>query len=359
MFKILDRYIGKKVFNIIMIALFILLSLSAIIKFIEQLRQTWQGNYTALGAAYYTILTVPKDIEIFFSMAVLLGGIIGLGILAQHNELVVMQAIGFTHARIVLAVIKITVPLVISMMLLSECVVDNCERIARNYRTEQLYGGPFFSKNNKLWIRDGNSFIYINHIKDNTNIVNINIYTFDAQFHLTKWLYAEQGTWNETRGAWMLEQIDELHFKNFLQQVIKSHILIREWNTNLTPDKLSVLVLDPYSLSINGLYKYSKYLENSGQESGRYVLNMWRKIFLPFSIVSMLLTALSCIMGPLLNVSMTTRVVTGISFGFLFYVLDQIFSPLTLIFGMSSVIGAIFPSVVFFTLSLFLFIKYH
>ena len=43
----------------------------------------------------------------------------------------------------------------------------------------------------------------------------------------------------------------------------------------------------------------------------------------------MMLMALSFIFGPLRSVSMGVRVVTGISFGFLFYVLDQIFGPLS------------------------------
>mgnify|MGYP000532591323 CR=1 FL=1 len=40
-----------------------------------------------------------------------------------------------------------------------------------------------------------------------------------------------------------------------------------------------------------------------------------------------MLMALSFIFGPLRSVPMGVRVVTGISFGFVFYVLDQIFGP--------------------------------
>ncbi len=47
----------------------------------------------------------------------------------------------------------------------------------------------------------------------------------------------------------------------------------------------------------------------------------------------MMLMALSFIFGPLRSVPMGVRVVTGISFGFIFYVLDQIFGPLTLVYG--------------------------
>ena len=68
-FGVLDRYIGKTIFNTIMMTLFMLVSLSGIIKFVDQLKKAGQGNYDALGAGIYTILSVPKDIQIFFPMA--------------------------------------------------------------------------------------------------------------------------------------------------------------------------------------------------------------------------------------------------------------------------------------------------
>ncbi|MDF2914853.1 MAG: lipopolysaccharide transporter permease LptG, partial [Pantoea agglomerans] len=106
MFRVLDRYIGKTIFNTIMLTLFMLVSLSGIIKFVDQLRKTGQGSYNALSAGYYTLLSVPKDIEIFFPMAALLGALLGLGALAQRSELVVMQAAGFTRMQVALSVMK-------------------------------------------------------------------------------------------------------------------------------------------------------------------------------------------------------------------------------------------------------------
>ena len=65
MFGVLDRYIGKTIFNTIMATLFMLVSLSGIIKFVDQLRKTGQGEYTVMGAGLYTCLLYtspsPRD----------------------------------------------------------------------------------------------------------------------------------------------------------------------------------------------------------------------------------------------------------------------------------------------------------
>ena len=44
MFGVLDRYIGKTIFNTIIMTLFMLVSLSGIIKFVDQLRKVGRAN---------------------------------------------------------------------------------------------------------------------------------------------------------------------------------------------------------------------------------------------------------------------------------------------------------------------------
>ncbi|AWQ20198.1 lipopolysaccharide ABC transporter permease [Pantoea ananatis] len=356
MFRVLDRYIGKTIFNTILMTLFMLVSLSGIIKFVDQLRKTGQGAYSALDAGYYTLLSVPKDIEIFFPMAALLGALLGLGTLAQRSELVVMQAAGFTRMQVALSVMKTAIPLVLLTMAIGEFVAPQGEQMARNFRAQQLYGGALVSTQSGLWAKDGNNFIYIERVKGDDEIDGVSIYNFTDDRRLQSVRYAAMAKWDKDKKLWVLSQVDESNLTD-PKQITGSQSLTGEWKTSLTPDKLGVVALDPDALSITGLYDYSKYLKQSGQESGRYLLNMWSKIFQPLSVAVMMLMALSFIFGPLRSVSMGVRVVTGISFGFLFYVLDQIFGPLSLVYGLPPIFGAILPSFAFFAISLFMLIK--
>jgi lipopolysaccharide export system permease protein len=354
MFGVLDRYIGRTIFNTIMMTLFMLVSLSGIIKFVDQLRKVGQGEYSALGAGIYTLLSVPKDIEIFFPMAALLGALLGLGTLASRSELVVMQASGFTRMQIAAAVMKTAIPLVLLTMAIGEWVSPQGEQMARNYRSQALYGGSMLSVQNGLWAKDGHDFIYIERVVSEKDLSGVNIYHFDDQRRLQTLRYA--ATANYANGIWHLSQVDESDLTD-PKQVSGQQTLSGVWRTNLTPDKLGVVALDPDALSISGLYDYVKYLKQSGQEASRYQLNMWSKIFSPFSVAVMMLMALSFIFGPLRSVAMGTRVVTGISFGFLFYVLDQIFGPLSLVYAMPPLFGALLPSMAFLVISITLLLK--
>ena len=356
MFGVLDRYIGKTILNTILMTLFMLVSLSGIIKFVDQLKRTGQGSYSALGAGIYTILSVPKDIQIFFPMAALLGALLGLGMLAQRSELVVMQAAGFTRMQIAASVMKTALPLVLITMAIGEWVAPQGEQMARNYRAQMLLGGSLVSTQNGLWAKDGHDFIFIERVKDDSELSGVSIYSFNDNRRLQSIRYALSAKYDAANHVWKLSQVDQSDLTD-PQQITGSQLVSSDWKTNLTPDKLGVVALDPEALSISGLYNYIKYLKASGQEAGRYQLNMWSKIFAPFSVAVMMLMALSFIFGPLRSVPMGVRVVTGISFGFLFYVLDQIFGPLSLVYHIPPVVGALLPSATFLLLSLWLLVK--
>ncbi|TCV92451.1 LPS export ABC transporter permease LptG [Biostraticola tofi] len=354
MFGVLDRYIGKTIFNTIMMTLFMLVSLSGIIKFVDQLRKVGQGEYSAVSAGLYTLLSVPKDIEIFFPMAALLGALLGLGSLATRSELVVMQASGFSRLQVAASVMKTAIPLVLLTMAIGEWVAPQGEQMARNYRAQMLYGGSLLSTQNGVWAKDGKDFIFIERVVSDNELAGVNIYHFDQHDRLQTLRYAANATYDN--GLWRLEQVDESDLTSS-QQISGKQTLTGEWKTNLTPDKLGVVSLSPDALSISGLYNYVNYLKQSGQEASRYQLNMWSKIFSPFSVAVMMLMALSFIFGPLRSVPMGVRMVTGISFGFLFYVLDQIFGPLSLVYNMPPLFGALLPSMAFLLISIGLLLK--
>ncbi|UYU31473.1 LPS export ABC transporter permease LptG [Siccibacter colletis] len=355
-FGVLDRYIGKTIFNTIMMTLFMLVSLSGIIKFVDQLKKAGQGDYSALGAGMYTLLSAPKDIQIFFPMAALLGALLGLGMLAQRSELVVMQASGFTRLQVALAVMKTAIPLVLLTMAIGEWVAPQGEQMARNYRAQMMYGGSLLSTQQGLWAKDGNNFVYIERVKGDNELGGISIYSFNDERRLQSVRYAASAKFDAGQKAWRLSQVDESNLQN-PQQITGTQTVTGTWKTNLTPDKLGVVALDPDALSITGLRDYVTYLKSSGQDPGRYQLNMWSKIFQPLSVAVMMLMALSFIFGPLRSVPMGVRVVTGISCGFVFYVLDQIFGPLSLVYNIPPIIGALLPSATFFLISLWLMMR--
>ncbi|OCG26390.1 lipopolysaccharide ABC transporter permease LptG [Gilliamella sp. wkB108] len=350
MFSILDRYIGKTILSTIGICLFLLISLSGIIRFIDQLRKI-KVDYDAFSVGIFSLLMVPKDLEVFFPMAALLGSLIGLGLLASRSELIVMETSGFSRFKIAQAVMKTALPLVIITMAIGEWVAPVSEQTARNMRSEKIYGNSLMAEQGGLWAKDGNDYVYIGHVNNDNSISDIDIYSVD-QNKLISITHAVSGVFKD--GEWTLSQIA----KNELSQpnkVLGVNMVSMQWKTNITPDKLSIVAFDPDSLSASGLYQYSQYLKNSGQDNKYYDLLFWKKIIKPISVAVMMLLALSFIFGPLRSVSMGIRVIIGISFGFLFYIADNLFAQASIVIGIYPIVGSLLTSIVFLLISYALF----
>ena len=345
MMNTLDRYIGKSILGSIFATLLTLVGLSAIIKFVEQFRSVGKGTYDIWQAVAFTGLTIPKDIETFFPMAALLGALMALGNLASRSELVVMQAAGFSRFKIGMAVMKTALPLVLLTMVIGEWGIPQTEQFARDMRARALSGGSMLSMKNGVWAKDGNNFVFVRRVTDDAKLNDIYIYTFDQHRNLTELKHANQASYSEDESKWTLRQVN--HSMIIKDEITTSNRLSEKWETNLTPDKLGAVSLRPTSLSISGLYNYISFLRETGQDVSRFELTFWRKIFQPVSVGVMMLLALSFIFGSLRSVTAGARIVTGICFGFLFYVVNEIFGQMSVVYNMPAVFGALMPSLLF------------
>lgn len=349
MFKILDLYIGRTIIATTSMVLVTLLGLSSIIRFVEQLRSVGKGSYDLLNAFYFVVLGIPRDIEVFFAMSVLLGALIGLGILASSSELVVMQASGYSKLDIGLSVLKTAVPLMFIIMLLGEWGAPQAQKMARELRSFSISGGQIVSVRAGVWARDANDFIFIGKVEDDS-LFGVKVWRFDEEKKLYQVMFSPEADYLGDN-QWIMKKAEITEMADKVE-LAKSIVNEYTWNTTLVPDKLEVVKVEPEEMAMSGLYDYVKYLKASEQDSSRFELALWRKVTQPMSIAVMMLLALSFVFGPLRSVSMGARVLSGVIAGFTFYVSSEFFGPLTLVYGIPPVVGAVMPSLVFLTFAL-------
>ncbi|MGI3027120.1 LPS export ABC transporter permease LptG, partial [Vibrio cholerae] len=212
MFKILDWYIGRTIIATTILVLTTFIGLSGIIKYVEQLRKVGNGTYDLMQALLFVVLSIPRDIEMFFPMAALLGALIGLGALAASSELVVMQAAGFSKLDIGLSVLKTAVPLMIIITLLGEWGAPQAQKAARDLRAFATSGGQILSVRTGVWARDANDFIFIGKIDDN-HLYGLNMWRFDEQKQLRTVIFAKQVDYLG-ENEWMMKNVEVTYMNN-------------------------------------------------------------------------------------------------------------------------------------------------
>lgn len=350
MFKLIDLYIARTLLTTISLTLGVLLGLSALIKFVDQLRKIGQGDYDMVVAGLYVLLSIPREVELFFPMATLVGGLIGMGLLAQTSELVIMQSSGMSKNKIVVSAMKSILVLIVLVIAMGQWVSPESEAKAKNLRSQALSGGSLLSSKSLTWAKDRNDFVSIGEVTDENTLQQLSIYKFNESLQLISIVTAEQALYKQEN--WLLQDVERMLFDD--EQIITEQHDELEWTSTITPNKLGVVAIKPEALSITGLFEYVNYLNNNDQDSARYELALWRKLLQPLSVATMLLLALSFIFGPLRSVSMGARTWMGILSGICFFVSNELFGQAALAFQFPPLFGAILPSALFIALALFL-----
>jgi len=345
--RILDAYIGRIIASTTFLTLMVFVSVSGIIKFVEQMRAVGRGNYDLAHAALYVLYSVPRDIEVFFPMSALIGGLIGIGMLASNSELVVMQAAGLSRLDIIKSVMKTATLLIFVSMAVGEWLAPAGEATAREIRAQAISGGSLISSKNGVWAKDGDYFVNIGEVLEQGKLKKIQIYRFDEQLKLESWLRAESAIYQDN--VWLLSTVVNTQLSK--QKITTTKIEQQKWESSLTPEKLGVVTVTPESLSVRGLIDYLGYLEANEQDPSRYQLAFWRKIMQPITVGVMLLVALSFIFGPLRSVSMGARIMMGVVTGIIFFVCNEVLGSLSLVYQFPPLIGAIAPSIFFISVA--------
>jgi len=343
MINLLDRYIARHVISASLLILFLLIMLRAMFSLLEESNKIGQGHYELADALLYVGLMLPQKVIELFPMGVLIGSLFGLGVLAANNELTVMRSAGITTWRIAGSTLKASLILMIFVLFLSEIVAPVASKAAQQLRTSALSDGKISRSATGLWAKRDNQFIHIASVHKSGEMYDVSLYQLDKNYRLLKLIEADSAKIIDSN--WFL--VDGVETVFLPEKIEKQSFHMRQWKNPLEKDNLDTLTLQPETMNIRGLIKYQNYLTSNALDSKGIELTIWQKIFLPVSVAIMMFLATSFVFGPMRNVSMGARVLTGVMLGFGFHLAKQSFGPISLIYGVSPFVGAIIPLAVF------------
>ncbi|WP_175651103.1 LPS export ABC transporter permease LptG [Pseudomonas sp. Marseille-P9899] len=335
----LDGYIGKSVFMAILAVLGIILGLASLFAFIDEMGDI-SDTYTLLDASSFVVLTAPRRLYDMLPMAGLIGCLIGLGSLASNSELTIMRAAGVSIGRIVWAVMKPMLVLMLAGVLIGEYLAPVTENKAQAERSLAQGGGDAQSSKRGLWHRQGEEFVHINTVQPNGLLLGVTRYHFDNERHMLSSSFARKAQYQEDH--WQLTDVTSTMFRGDHTEVVKS--AEERWDVALTPQLLSTVVLAPESLSITGLWDYIHYLSDQGLNNDRYWLAFWTKVLQPLVTAALVLMAISFIFGPLRSVTLGQRVFTGVLVGFVFRIAQDLLGPSSQVFGFPPLLAVLLPA---------------
>lgn len=345
---ILDRYLARQVIGATLLVALLLVALSAFLLLLGQL-DNLAGEYRLAEAFEFVALSVPQQLYELLPMAVLLGALIGLGQLASANELMVMRAAGVSVLRLGRGAMLGGLVIAIGTFLLGEFVAPHAEQYARSMKNMARMQRVSWLGASGVWARDGNRFVNVRQMLREDELRDVSVYEFDDEGQLRKILAARTAHAGEQ--GW---QLGNIAVTEFTPEGIETRRVEQvSWETLLSPSLLRLFVVDPDTLSMQGLRRYVTYLEHNGLETRRFEQAFWIKVVAPVSVLVMVLLAVPFVFGPMRSVGQGQRVIFGVLIGVGFYVFNLTLAQSGLVFGLNPFISAWLPTVLFAAGSVF------
>lgn len=374
--KIYERYFAKQIYASFG---FILFALVALFLFFDVLSELGSVNakYTLPLALLHVLLKAPSRMVEIIPIAGLIGSIYVFAMMASQSEFTIFRVAGLDIKRSLLTLGKVSLPIVVFTLLISEVMGPYAESLSERIRMQAL-GSTFSSQfRSGVWVKDqlrdsdgsgpirpGVRYVNVGAIDQNDQIRQIRMYEFDPNYRLLSIRSAASGRF-DNRGIWELNDVSETRFtekrsNDPLDAVYSAQTKVipkLSLESQVTPQILNVLLISPEKMSIVSLGRFILHLQDNKQDMQRHAIAFWKKVIYPFIIFVMLALALPFAFMKIRSGSVGIKVFGGIMLGMSFQLFNTLFSSIGLLGALPAFFTAIFPPLVYLVLA-FLALKW-
>ena len=368
---IFERYLARQIYAAFGFILFALVTLFLFFDILSELGSV-KGQYTLPLALLHVLLKAPSRISEIIPIAGLIGSIYVFAMLASQSEFTILRIAGLDMRKGLTTLAKISLPLVIVTLVMSEWLGPYTENLSDQIRMKAL--GSSYSSQFKtgVWVKDrlrdedgsgpirpGVRYVNVGKIERDNEIKNIRMYEFDDAYRLLSIRSAVSGRFDQT-GTWILDDVTETRFKETkqadpLNPVYSAQTFVHpiiSLNSEVTPQILSVLLVSPEKMSIFSLGRFISHLRDNKQDAQRHSIAFWKKVIYPFTIFVMLALALPFAYLKVRAGSVGIKVFGGIMLGMSFQLFNSLFSNVGLLGSWPALLTALTPPLVYFILAM-------
>jgi lipopolysaccharide export system permease protein len=340
----LSRYFGLRFLSAVVGAFIGVVLLAGMIDYVELMRRgaDWP-NATPWLLAKISIFRVPQLTERIMPFSVLVGAMSCYLTLSRRLELVVARAAGISAwqfiAPAVIAALLFGIVATTVYNPVSAILEEKSKRLESEVVGEvqsALQGGT-----DGFWVRqksiDGAAIINAKTSRDQgANLGNLTIFTFDNTGQFQKRIEARSASLEN--GYWQLQDVRIYASDNPLQ-VEDTYRL----NTNLTMEQVRESFATPETVPFWQLPTYIKMADRAGLEAAGYRLQYDELLARPLLLAAMVLLAASVSLRFFRFGGVQKMVLSGITAGFLLFVLSKITEDMSKSELLSPVVAAWTP----------------
>jgi len=348
MFKlaIYQRYLMRETLQAILLVLLAFVVLFGFFDFVEEVRGVGRGRYDIWVAFGTVLFSLPGLVYELIPVACLIGTLYALATLARHSEITVLRASGLATRNLLGTLYRVAALLALATFLLGEVLVPVSDRLGQELKAgamDKSFAQQGFISG--IWVKDGRDFINIRNAVSESFLEDVRIYSFDGTGALTSVVDARTAAFAD-RGGWLMSEVVKTSIDGERASVERRQSDV--WNSSITPSLLSALVIAPERMSLFDLFNYTRHLSGNRQNTERYEIAIWKKLFYPLASLVMVTLALPFGYAHDRVGGVSLKIFGGVMLGIAFYALNGLFSNLGVINAWPPMASAAAPATLFF-----------
>jgi lipopolysaccharide export system permease protein len=203
---ILDRYITKELLKVFSVCAggFVLVFL--LVEITDKIKYYFQCNPTTWLMIKYFLVKIPGYLFYAVPLSILMGGMLGLFLMARHYEIIAMQANGIDALGIARPVLLTGLVASVLMFLANETVIPWSNRYSEYVQNVEICkkSDRTFFKMDQIWMRSPHFITHITKCYPSDNsLQGISIVRWNDQYEFVERLFADKAKWSNKEG-WVL-----------------------------------------------------------------------------------------------------------------------------------------------------------
>jgi LPS export ABC transporter permease LptG/LPS export ABC transporter permease LptF len=299
--RILDEYVVREFLSTFFLVLsgFVLLMLA--FTFFELIGDILRNHIALSMVGNYLINLTPSMVYQITPLAVLIAVLVTFGVLNRNSEIIAMKATGISLYRLVIPIVFISALLAVGLFLFDQIYLPQANR-----RQEALHniikGRPpqTVLHPEQNWIfgephrnESGGIFYYKFFDSEHKEFADLSIFEFDrSTFALSRRIFAARAVWDPSTASWLFLNGWERDFAGSNVTEFREFKQTSFSEIHEDPNYFVKERLQAQEMSFGQLDRYIADLRQSGFDTMRLRVDLWRKLAYPLMAVVMAVLAI-------------------------------------------------------------------
>lgn len=362
--KTLRHHLYSEIFRAVGFVLLAFLGLFLFFDLIDELNDIGRVAFDNTDLHYglhhvlaYIGLQTPNRIYELLPMAVLIGTVWVLARMANTSEFTILRTSGLGPWRALRTLLRLGAVFVVATFAIGDYLAPWTGQQAQLLKAR--FEGRISQGATGVWLKerqgDRNYSINVGAMNADRQLEKIQIFEFTNDGAMVSTIRAQQGSIEN--GGWLLQQVQRREFQDSQLKSNTSPLIITNmqqmaWTTEITTEMVAVALLRPERMRTVDLFGYIQHLNNNEQNTLRYEIEFWRKVFYPLSCLVMVVLALPFAYLHVRSGGVAGYVFIGVMIGISFFLLNNMFGFIGNLRQWTPWVAAGLPSLMYSLLSL-------